>query len=527
MTEYKVAMTEKLSGRLTEFLLKDKRDEEICFATWHPAAGSCTYNMLLRGEMLPGAGDRTRHGNVSAHPQYVRRCKEQARKEGAGLAMIHTHPAGRGHQDVSDPDVYYEQGVLAPEVFGLTGLPLLGMTLAGDGTWSARAYPRPFKIRWCSAVKTVGRALRANFHPGLAPRPRPGRGAVRTASVWGEGRQADIARLCIGVIGAGSIGAAVCEALARMGVGRVILMDYDIVKVHNLDRMLGALASDAGRAKSDIVAENMRKAATLDGFSCKTSPHSVVEEEGFAEALGCDLLFSCVDRPWPRQVLNHMAYSCLIPVVNGAVYIDSPGGALRDAQYRAETVGPGRPCLDCLGSLDVSRIQQDREGLFDDPGYMGEQARRDGMDARQNVMPFVLGLASLELMQFAEVCTFLGKRGDMGQQSYNYRTGEIRVRYKECRRGCKYAASAACGDSCRPRLGVDKSRALRAAAEAGGGKSAPGVWAVAEQILRAVAAALGRRGQGRQGCPACKRREGAGASRRRPHEKRLNVGDSL
>ena len=497
MTEYKVAMTEKLSECLTEFLLKDKRDEEICFATWHPAAGSCTYNMLLRGEMLPGAGDRTRHRNVSAHPQYVRRCKEQARKEGAGLAMIHTHPGGRGHQDVSDPDVYYEQDVLAPEVFGLTGLPLLGMTLAGDGTWSARAYPRPFKIKWCSAVKTVGRALRANFHPCLAPRPRPGRGAVRTASVWGEGRQADIARLCIGVIGAGSIGAAVCEALARMGVGRVILMDYDIVKAHNLDRMLGALASDVGRAKSDVVAENARKAATLDGFTCKTSPQSIVEEEGFAEALGCDLLFSCVDRPWPRQVLNHMAYSCLIPVINGAVYIDSPGGALRDAQYRAETVGPGRPCLDCLGSLDVSRIQQDREGSFDDPGYLGEQARRGGTDARQNVMPFVLGLASLELMQFAEMCTLLGKKGDMGQQSYNYRTGEIHVRHSGCRRGCEYAASATRGDRRRPRLGIDRSRSLRAATEDGGGKGARGMRAVARRILQAVAAALGRRGQRR------------------------------
>lgn len=491
MTEYRVAMTEELSGRLASFLLRDRRDEEICFAAWHPAAGQRTYNALLRYEMLPGRGDRTRHGNVSAHPQYVRRCKESAREQGAGLAMIHTHPLGAGHQGVSGPDLHYERDVLAPEVLGLTGLPLVGMTLAGDGTWSARVYPRPFEIRWCTAVKTVGKRLKIDFHPRLAPPPGAGAGAVRTASVWGEGRQADIARLRIGVIGAGSVGAAVGEALARMGAGRVLLMDYDLVEKHNLDRLLGASAADVGRPKADVLAENVGAAATLGGFSCVVSHQSVVEEGGFAEALDCDVLFSCVDRPWPRQVLNHVAYACLVPVVNGAVHIDSPGGELRDALYRAETVGPGRPCLDCLGALDAGQVQQDREGRFDDPGYLGEEARRGGADARQNVMPFVLGLSSLELMQFVEMCTFLGRAGDLGQQSYNYRTGEIRPRTKKCREGCEYEASAALGDTRRPYLGVDKSRARHAAPVGGRGRG-PGCMRAATRLLQAAARALGQ-----------------------------------
>lgn len=472
--EYKAAMSEDLAERLAGFLLHSKRDEEMCFATWHPAEGSRTYNILLHDAILPEDGDRIRHGNVSAHPRYVDRCKERARAEGAGLAMIHTHPWGRGHQGVSDPDMHYERGVLAPEVLGVTRLPLVGMTLAGDGTWSARAYPRPFRIRWCSAVKSVGASLKIDFHPALSPPPGTGPGAVRTASVWGEGCQADIARLRMGVIGAGSVGAAVGEGLARMGAGSVLLMDYDSVEEHNLDRMLGASAADAGRAKADVVAENLRMSATHGGFACRASRGSVVEEAGFAEALDCDVLFSCVDRPWARQVLNHAAYSCLIPVVNGGVHINSPRGNLADAVYRAETVGPRRACMDCLGSLDAAAIQPDRDGLFDRPWYLGDRGRREGTDERQNVMPFVLGLAGTELMQFVELVTRVGKRGDLGQQQYNYRTGEMTAKRGACRTGCEYAASTALGDACRPYLGIDRSLPRGAAALGSRGPAAAG-----------------------------------------------------
>lgn len=55
--------------------------------------------------------------------------------------MVHTHPAGTGHQDVSPQDLRSEQDLLSREVFGVTGLPLVGMTLSGDGAWSARAVP--------------------------------------------------------------------------------------------------------------------------------------------------------------------------------------------------------------------------------------------------------------------------------------------------------------------------------------------------------------------------------------------------
>lgn len=465
-------MTEAVAGGLKGFLLDDpEAGEEICFARWRPATGSLSYTAILSGLMPPENGDRVRkRGGVSAMPHYVDRCREASREAGEGLAMVHTHPDGVGHQDVSQPDLYYEQDVLAEEVLGVTGLPLVGMTLAGDGTWSARIYPRPFRMRWCSAVKTVGRFLSVDYHPDLAPPPAHSEKTTRTASVWGAERQADVARLRVGVVGAGSVGSAVCEALARMGAGSILVMDYDVVQEHNLDRMLGASAGDVGLPKIDAVMRNMRMSATLDGFACRAFDASIVEREGAALAKDCDVLFSCVDRPWPRDVLNRLAYSCLIPVVDGGVLIRRDGGRLSEAMYRAQTVGPGRACLACLGALDAGQVQRDRDGMFDNQGYVGGGDQDGGARPRQNVMPFVLGLAGLELMQFAELATGFAGVGDTGQQAYDHTHGEILPVHKSCRNGCAYAGAVSQGGMSRLYCGADKSRgrALREQLDAGG-----------------------------------------------------------
>lgn len=456
--EYHIAMTESLNNELQSFLLDDTSEEEICFATWYPAEGSSRFTILLHQAILPSDGDRVRHGTVSALPNYVDRCKEFARENKAGLVMIHTHPSWPGHQDVSRPDLYYEQDVLSREVFGITGLPFVGMTLAGDGTWSGRTYPKPFKITWCSAVRTVGKNLKVDFHPRLNPAPKSNKKQIRTVSIWGESKQADIMRLNVGIIGAGSVGTAVGEILVRMGVRKILLMDYDKVKLHNLDRMNNVYESDVGQFKKDVLSKNLIKSATSKDFHCKISDNSIVEKDGLKEALDCDVIFCCVDRPWPRQVLNHIAYSSLVPVIDGGISFHLPKGKFVHGMFRAQTVGPERACLDCLGAINAGQIQMDRDGMFDDPKYIEKQEKDTGVKTRQNIIQFSFGLSSLETIQFVELVTNLANVGDLGQQPYDYRTGEILPVHTNCREGCAYQNLISLGDTMLPVLGKDKSR---------------------------------------------------------------------
>ena len=92
----------------------------------------------------------------------------------------------------------------------------------------------------------------------LAPVPRSTEEQIRTVSAWGEERQANLVRLRAGVIGAGSVGGMIAEALVRTGFEDVTLIDFDIVKKHNLDRLNYATRSDVGRSKVQVLAKYLR-----------------------------------------------------------------------------------------------------------------------------------------------------------------------------------------------------------------------------------------------------------------------------
>lgn len=79
----------------------------------------------------------------------------------------------------------------------------------------------------------------------------------RTAALLGE---AAFARLRAGqaiVVGVGGVGGWCAEALARSGVGRLVLVDDDVVAPSNLNRQCCALASTVGRSKVEAMRERL------------------------------------------------------------------------------------------------------------------------------------------------------------------------------------------------------------------------------------------------------------------------------
>jgi tRNA A37 threonylcarbamoyladenosine dehydratase len=60
------------------------------------------------------------------------------------------------------------------------------------------------------------------------------------------------------VIGLGGVGSWAAEALARSGVGRLTLVDYDVVCITNSNRQLQAVRGAVGKAKASVLAERLR-----------------------------------------------------------------------------------------------------------------------------------------------------------------------------------------------------------------------------------------------------------------------------
>src|SRR5260221_2390093 len=137
-----VAMTGAVDKGLRGLLLREDGQEDLCLATYRLSTGRTRNTALLCQPIPPGAGDRQVHGNVTVTGNYILRGAALAQKDGSGLVLLHSHPGGRAWQGMSGPDRDTEASY-ANLVREITGLPLVGMTLAGsDKAWSARHWDR-------------------------------------------------------------------------------------------------------------------------------------------------------------------------------------------------------------------------------------------------------------------------------------------------------------------------------------------------------------------------------------------------
>jgi molybdopterin-synthase adenylyltransferase len=449
---YSVAIPTPLHEAALRHLLRPDQQEDLCFALWNPSQGRGRYTACVEQIVLPCEGERIVRGNVSFTPEYFARALSLARQANCGLALLHSH-LGPGWQGMSSDDVSAEEGH-APGVLGATGLPFVGLTAGTDGAWSARFWrkvaPRRFERQWCESVRVAGGRMQITYDANQRPVPNLRPRLARTVSAWGKSAQADLMRLRVGVIGTGSVGAIIAEALARMGIVHVRLMDFDLVENVNLDRLLHATESDAEALtlKVDMLARALRRSATAESFQVDALDLSVVEEDGFRMALDCDVLFSCVDRPWPRFVLNLIAYAHLIPVVDGGLALTPLSGdrGLKRGTWRAHVAAPTRRCLECLGQYDPGFVAMERMGQLDNSTYIEGLPADHELRQNQNVFGLSLSVAALELEQFLRMVITHPGHANIGAQTAHFVRGAIDHDLRGCDAHCPFCAMVGKGD---------------------------------------------------------------------------------
>jgi hypothetical protein len=447
-----VAMAGSVGNELVNHLLREDGQEDLCFATWRPSTGRDRMTALVGEPLLPRSGDREVHGNVSFLPQYALRVAQEAGQQGAGLAFMHSHPGGSEWQSLNDIDAQAEARIanLARE---LTGLPLVGLTVSGDRAWSARVWSgagRNVSPGHCESVRVVGDAFSITFNDALIPVPQVTGTQVRTAHSWGDETQGRLSRLKIAVAGAGSVGLAVAECLARSGARHLGIFDFDTIEDVNLDRLRGATRLDATlrRSKIHVARRVLDQASTAATTRHEFYELSICEPEGLRHLLDFDVVFSCVDRPWPRHVLNIVAFADLIPVIEGGIRVlRRPDGSLRNAYWRSAVVRPNRPCLVCSTQYDPAAVQLERDGSLDDPTYIANLPKGSTLKTRENVSVFSLAASSSLLLQFVSYLARPSGLGDPGPLRFDARehVGQ-HDRVQECIAGCPYPAMIGDGD---------------------------------------------------------------------------------
>lgn len=454
-SEFAVALSGESQSRASGQLARDDGQEDVCFALWRPSTGYERTTAVIGDVVIPGPEDRTVRGTAWFTGEYAFRAAKVAASQGAGVALLHSHPGASTWQMTPDGSADAEsERRIASVARELTGYPLVGLTLSGRSqTWSGRLWNQRtgsyVRHTEATTVRVLENTLRMSYNPILRPARSPQESQLRTLNSWGEERHSHLARLKVLVVGAGSVGQLILEMLARTGVQHIGIMDFDGVEIINLDRLLGATRLDVllHTSKVELGNRTIQRAATAQHFMSSLHETSVCEPAGMRAALDYDLIFSCVDRPWPRHVLNTIAYSDVIPVVDGGVRLE-PGthGGFRNAYWRSHVVGSGRTCMRCLRQYDVADVQLDRDGSLDDPTYIAGLPRNSALRTRQNVFATSMAAASAMTNQFLSLVVAPSGFGDPGPMRFDLRQHRVESVQDKCADRCAYRSQADLGD---------------------------------------------------------------------------------
>lgn len=155
----------------------------------------------------------------------------------------------------------------------------------------------------------------------------------------GKDGLARLAAASVAVFGVGGVGSYAVEALARGGIGRLTLVDFDDICLTNVNRQLHALDGTIGRAKVQVMAERCR---AINPAAQVEPVKAFYAAENAAELLdrGYDYVLDCIDHITAKL---HLLQSCK---ERGLPVISSMGAAnkLDPTQVRVADLAHTRTC---------------------------------------------------------------------------------------------------------------------------------------------------------------------------------------
>jgi len=164
---------------------------------------------------------------------------------------------------------------------------------------------------------------------------------------FGGAGQAKLKASHVAVIGAGGIGCPAITYLAAAGVGKLTIIDHDVVELSNLHRQPLFTDADLGALKAEVAAEAARR----------INPHVEVAavarrlDGANAEALlaGASLILDGCDNFATRLAVNRAAVVLEIPLLSAAI------GAFEGQVALYEGWRAGHACYACLVGNDPDR----------------------------------------------------------------------------------------------------------------------------------------------------------------------------
>jgi len=140
---------------------------------------------------------------------------------------------------------------------------------------------------------------------------------ARNFNTFSPEEQKKLGASTVAIIGLGGLGGGVCEMLARVGIGRLILVDGDVFEASNLnrqvlseERLMGVPKAEAARDRVRAVNSEVEVIHRIEFLDEKTLYETIK---------GSDVVMDCLDSIDTRFKLQDAAKKALVPIVSGAI----------------------------------------------------------------------------------------------------------------------------------------------------------------------------------------------------------------
>lgn len=414
----KIKVTERLWQPLAEGLF-ERQDVETAGVLLAEAVDG---GLIVRSACLvpEGGYEIRRHDQLRISPITLNRMTRPARDRGWAVLTVHTHP---GAEDAwfSWADDQGDARLMPSLAMQMPGVPHGSIVLTAPHRGIARVFFEGTVVK-AAKLDIIGRAI-VPIDVGSSLREEA---FGRQTLALGEHGQRRLRHLNAAVVGLGGTGSAVAVQLFHLGVGTVTLMDGDKVELTNAPRIFGARRIDVGRLKVEVVSRYAEELYL--GTKVATFPVDL-DNESLKHLASADVIFSCVDRHSPRELLNRFAYEKVVPVIDmgTAFRVDPESGRMIGDAGRVVVVGPGRPCLACWGHIDpdalrVETMPEVERSKLAAEGYV------QGLDVPQpSVIAFNAQVASAAVVELMRLVTAFAGADDPPQRlAFSFREGTTR-----------------------------------------------------------------------------------------------------
>jgi molybdopterin/thiamine biosynthesis adenylyltransferase/proteasome lid subunit RPN8/RPN11 len=328
---------------------------------WRQTASTLVLTLADVDSPQPGDLD-DEVGHVAIDEAYTLRTALAADDHAMAIGVVHSHPENCPPEPSSvddDMDRYYA-GYFSDFAPNRPYVSLITARISGEEVISGRVFWRGCWLLISGVVSErqrcrhwQGRGRTSSY--GIEPSLR----TSRLQSAFGADAVERLREASVAVIGAGGTGSAAIEVLARAGIGKLIVVDPDVVEESNIERLHGGFHGDADARMSKV--EIAKRHIHAIDSSCEVVGlvGALPQSEVIDHVVTADLILGCTDQQHSRLALSDVSLRYLVRGLDCGVALEGAAGSVTGQIIQLIRFLPSDPCALCRRLTSPIRLSQE------------------------------------------------------------------------------------------------------------------------------------------------------------------------